>query len=335
MTISDLLRPGLTERVASSRLTAVSVAVVRGTDVRAEVVGSSPATEGSGQTTDLRPAFSFTKTYLAAAACLLAHEGVLDLDAPVAAWVPESSLGDDVTLRRLLNHTAGVPDYGALREYHQAVAAHPGEPWSEGEFMAVARHAALFPPGRGWAYSNTGYFLVRLAIERATGGDLAHALQRLVFGPLGLHATSVLATADDMRALAAAPSRDRYHPGWVATGCVATTSAEAARFLDDLLEGRLLPAAWVEEMRVAIPVPNAGRGHLPSYGLGLMIDRGFPAGTMLGHTGGGPGYSAAVYRLERGSGERVTVGVMASDEDGLATEQLAHEIASDLSTSAV
>ena len=79
----------------------------------------------------------------------------LDPEAPVATWIDEARL-PRATLRQLLNHTSGIPDYGRLSEYVAAVRETPSEPWSDEEVLARALAASTdFEPGHGWAYSNT------------------------------------------------------------------------------------------------------------------------------------------------------------------------------------
>jgi CubicO group peptidase (beta-lactamase class C family) len=124
------------------------------------------------------PWWSLTKTALAAGALVLVAEERLALDAPLATR--------PFTLRQLLQHTAGVPDYGGLATYQNAVAR-KAKPWSEGELLQrVASNKLLFQPGAGWAYSNVGYLFVRRLIEEMTGEALGPALERLVFAPLGI-----------------------------------------------------------------------------------------------------------------------------------------------------
>src|SRR5438874_1429727 len=75
-------------------------------------------------------AYSITKTFTATLVLLLREEGRLSLDDGLSRWFPRIPQADRITLRQLLNHTAGVPDYGALRSYHEAVRSSPSTPWS-------------------------------------------------------------------------------------------------------------------------------------------------------------------------------------------------------------
>ena len=237
------------------------------------------------------PWWSLTKTALAAGALALVARGRLDLDASLA--------GRPFTLRQLLQHTAGLPDYGGLPSYHEAVARR-ADPWSVDELLRrVSADTLLFSPGDGWAYSNVGYFLVRRQIEEATGEDLDTALRQLVFAPLGVPGVRVARVSSDL-ALAAWGNESRYHPGWVYHGLLIGTPAEAALFLDRLLAGSLLPASLRDTMERPCPLDGPGPGRpwrTAGYGLGLMVDVASPRGRASGHTGQGPGSTAAAYRF--------------------------------------
>src|SRR5206468_2267838 len=106
--------------------------------------------------------YSITKTFTATLVLLLREEGRLSLDDPLSRWFPRIPQADRITLRQLLNHTAGVPDYGALRSYHEAVRSSPSTPWSFERFAAETFDRGLqFEPGSSWAYSNPGYMLLK------------------------------------------------------------------------------------------------------------------------------------------------------------------------------
>ena len=237
------------------------------------------------------PWWSLTKTALAAGALTLVAEGNLELDIALA--------GRPYTLRQLLQHTAGVPDYGGLPAYHEAVARRT-EPWSADELLRrVSADQLLFSPGQGWAYSNVGYLFVRRLIEDATGDEMEAALRRLVFDPLRVPGVQLARAPSDLT-VTAWGNEARYHPGWVYHGLLIGTPAEAALFLDRLLSGPLLPAVLRDAMETPYPLggPIPGRPwRTAGYGLGLMVDVASPRGRCSGHTGQGPGSTAAAYRF--------------------------------------
>ena len=237
------------------------------------------------------PWWSLTKTAIAAAALALVGDGRLTLDEPLDAR--------PYTLRQLLQHTAGVPEYGALAAYHEAVSRRDA-PWSVEELLRrVVADRLLFAPGRGWTYSNVGYLFVRGLIENEMGKRFDIALRRLVFEPLGVPEVTLAREPADLDGTAWG-NQSRYHPGWVYHGLAVGTPAEAALFVDRLLAGQLLPAELLRAMLEVHPVggPIAGRPwQSPGYGLGIMVDAASPRGRCMGHTGGGPGSVAASFHF--------------------------------------
>jgi D-alanyl-D-alanine carboxypeptidase len=253
------------------------------------------------------PWWSFTKTALAAAALQLVKRGDLDLDGGIE--------NGPYTLRQLLQHRAGVPNYGALSSYHDAVLR--GEkPWEGAQMLKRAAADRLdFQPGHGWNYSNIGYYFVRQKIEQVTAQDIGSALRRLVFDPLGLSSVRIVSTPEDL-AETAWRNPSGYDPGWVYHGLLAGMPADAARFLHDLISGHLLPPDLLAEAIIPHPVggPWPDRPWINGgYGLGLMIVE-TSAATAIGHSGAGPGSVAAVYHFCNRA-PPCTVAVFAQGED--------------------
>ena len=254
------------------------------------------------------PVYSVTKTLIAAAMLTLVEEGRLHLDQLIGDLLPDvlpqAALFQTVSLRQTLNHTGGFADYANLRAYQRDLRADPSRPWTTHLFLERGlSQGPLFEPGAGWAYSNVGYVLLRLILERVTGQTLRQTLHRRLFGPLGLAETAVLESLHDARTLApgysALWSNDEvrdvmppYHPGWVAHGLVASTAPELALLIDAIFTGRFFGRALLSEMMTPVPV---GGHHLifpsPAYGLGVMMDGAAPS-SVVGHGGEGPGFSA-------------------------------------------
>jgi D-alanyl-D-alanine carboxypeptidase len=289
-------------------------------------------------------AYSITKTFTAVLLLMLREEGRLTLDDLLARWFPRIAGSERISLRQLLNHTAGVPDYGALRSYHDAVRSSPSTPWSFERFAAETFDKGLrFAPGTGWAYSNPGYMLLKKIAEEVAGTTYANLISDRIARPLGLSRTFVPESVEALSSLAPALSRAlaldgtprdvryHYHPGWVSHGVVASPASEIARFLDALFCARLVSPQSLHEMTalVSVPVPSAAsspereprlRWGNPSYGLGLMGDPASPWGLLWGHNGGGPGYStSAFHALELGG---VSVCAMVAMEESFKAEEL-------------
>jgi len=239
------------------------------------------------------PIYSVTKSAVAAAVLLLVREGAVELD-PV---------------RRLLDHTSGLRDYGSLPEYHQAVRTQPGRAWDDDEFLArTAAAGPQFEPGKGWAYSNTGYLLLRRLLDEH--GGLAAFLPQL-----GLADAAVAERPVDLRDAVAASSalllegvddvRGVYDPRWVGHRTLLARAEDLVGFWRDLPAEMLDPRTFVP---IGFEAPGSVR---PSYGLGVMADPGSPLGTVVGHGGGGPGYAAGVFAVP--SADAVAI-VLAADE---------------------
>ncbi len=262
------------------------------------------------------PWWSFTKTVLAAAALALVRDGRLALDHVLP--------GRPFTLRQLLQHRAGVANYGGLAAYHQAVAR--GDmPWPVAELLARTDAGRLrYAPGQGWDYSNIGYLMVRELIEEATGENLNTALAGLVLHPLGIAAARIVCTPADLTGIAMG-SASAYHPGWVYHGLLAGPLSDAALLLDRLMTGALLPPALLDAMCDPHPVggPIPGRPwRTPGYGLGLMAGTVHDGRKMIGHTGGGPGSVIAVYHRPE-TAPRVTAAAFAFGADQGRVEEAA------------
>ena len=125
---------------------------------------------------------SITKLFTTTCVMRLVEQGRLELEEPVARWMPEFVAGgkDQVTLRQLLTHTSGLPDYLELWKL---------EPTIDARVQRVLATPLLNPPGRVFRYSDLGLIAVGHLVERMTGSSLAVAVRDLVTEPLGLHDT--------------------------------------------------------------------------------------------------------------------------------------------------
>ena len=209
-----------------------------GSAVRAAVAAGGRIV--SGQDDDVPvPWWSFGKTVIAATALVLAQDGILRLDLPVD---PRG-----FTLRQLLQHRAGLANYGGLPAYHEAVARKE-EPWPFPVLLERAGAGRLvFSPGEGWAYSNIGYAKVRRIIETAVGEGLGEAAARLVLRPLGIDRARLATCPEDLRGVDLG-AEDYYNPGWIYHGLFVGPIGEAALLLDRLLSGSLLAESTLAEM---------------------------------------------------------------------------------------
>lgn len=154
---------------------------------------------------------SIGKTFVAALALALVNEGKLDLDDRISKWLGDESWfarlgnGEAITLRMLLNHTSGIPDYVYSPRFAKASAALFSDPDRHPKPLDLIRYsldeAALFEPGTQYTYSDTDYLLAGLVLEKASGEDYYQAIIKRFLYPHELTRT--------------APSPGRYHPGLV------------------------------------------------------------------------------------------------------------------------
>jgi len=126
---------------------------------------------------------SNTKQFTAAAIMLLAQGGKLTLDDRANAYVPEFRHGSEITLRELLNHTSGIPDYADLPALaHRATAK---------QFVDLVRDVPLdFAPGSRFEYSNTNYVILGMIVEKTSGMPYGTFLSRRIFDPLSMTSAS-------------------------------------------------------------------------------------------------------------------------------------------------
>lgn len=287
------------------------------------------------------PLYSITKTYLAIAIQRLAEAGRIGLDDRLATVLPDRAPAQPVTLRQLLNHTAGVPDYEGTPSYSADLRRDPTTPWTTDQFLErTLGDGLLFDPGSGWRYSNIGYLLLRLVIERVTGSSLRDALHGLVIDPLALRDTTVITSLADLQACSPGFSgqlvdagtlgdvRPGYDPGWVSHGLVGATASDVARLFDALVSGRIISEASLTAMSRPVLVPTEHRWiRKPAYGLGMMIDADSPYGLVVGHAGGGPGYATAAFHFPDVNGEAVTIVALANRDDDEIGVEIAFSLA--------
>ena len=320
---------------------AVSIAFLNGGAIQSDVITAAEEHPDRSIAVESRfSAQSITKSFTAGVILRCVESGRLTLDAPLSEWLPDAPNAPRITIRQCLQHTSGLPDYGALPEYHEAIQN--GEPpWTFAEFLDRT-HAdqLLFEPGHGWRYSNIGHMLLRRLIETVRGQSFADVVAAEVCRPLGLRHTSVIANRDEFQSLAPAYStsvspdgspveiRTRYDPGWIAPGVVASTASDLVRFYEGLLGGKLLPARLLDEMRAVVrtSAQSAQRFVTPSYGLGLMADPASPYGVLYGHNGAGPGYTSSAFHVSSAQRGAVTVAVLSNTENPVEVELMAFTI---------
>lgn len=256
---------------------------------------------------------STTKTFVATVLLQLAGEGRLSLTDTVDTWLPgvvrgHGNDGRRITLRQLLRHTSGLPDYikdvvpepGAAGYRHHRWTIHTPE-----QRVALAlRHPPASPPGTRWQYSNTNYVLAGMVIKAVTGRSWEQEVRDRILRPLRLTHTL---TPGNRPFLPGPHARNyqQFEPDGPMTdttiaylpfdgdadGSMISTAADTGRFFSALVRGKLLAPAQLAEMQRTVDVPDdhdAPPG--TRAGLGLVWTPLSCGGGYWGHGGTGFGY---------------------------------------------
>ncbi|GHJ32305.1 serine hydrolase [Streptomyces hygroscopicus subsp. sporocinereus] len=296
-------------------------------------------------------AASVTKSFVATVVLQLVAEGRLSLSDPVEKWLPGvvSGNGNDgrlITVRNLLQHTSGVHNYDysedtgdSAEDFERTRFDHVSP---EQVVAGAMRHRPDFPPAPAddpepdWNYSNPGYVLAGMIIQKVTGRSWAQEVRDRIIRPLGL--TGTYEPGDDPRLKAPYAHTYQRFPGsdsWTdttfrnvswggAAGSLISTDRDLDRFFTALLRGRLLPPAQLAEMRRTVPVAEDFQVAFPhlQYGLGLMRQPLACGGYRWGHGGDLEGATVRTGFTEGGR-RSVTIstsGKTADDEQVLRAE---------------
>ncbi|MFZ4779681.1 MAG: serine hydrolase domain-containing protein [Terrimicrobiaceae bacterium] len=252
---------------------------------------------------------SVTKMVTAATVLKFVETGKIRLDARLADCLDRDQAKgfEAVTIRQLLTHTSGLPDYwsdGSRRKgFLQAFLAEPRRTWRPPEILAYAREMRRGIPGKRFSYSDTNYVLLGLVIERAAKAPLHQAFREMIFAPLGMNDTwmsyrekargpELSHRFEGVEDLHAVP---RQSADWAGGGLVSTTR-DLEKLLRGMVSGGLFKNAdTLDIMREAVPTGEDGI----TYGKGIYrveLDRG--QGELWGHDGHGNAF--AYYWPERG-----------------------------------
>jgi len=240
---------------------------------------------------------SISKQFTAACVLLLVEDGALSLDDPVRRWLPTlPSSADAVTLRHLLSHTSGLIDYEDLVPEEQTAQVHDAD-----VLRLLERPERLyFSPGSDYRYSNSGYALLALVVERASGKRYAEFLQTRVFLPLGM--TQTLAREDEGPTVASRAYGYSFLQGrWQRTD-QSTTSAVLGDggIYSSLIDLARWDAAWYDDRLLSSssralavhPSTSTPEADVAHYGFGWRLQ-----GRMHWHSGESIGFRNVLLRF--------------------------------------
>ncbi|OYW22784.1 MULTISPECIES: serine hydrolase [unclassified Sphingomonas] len=257
-----------------------SIAIVRGGEiVFSKAYGKQSETIRTARIDAPYQIASVSKQFTAAALLLLEDQGKLSLDDKVSQYLAGISDGDKITLRQLLNHTSGLQDYWP-QDYSFAAMATPTTP--QGIVDRWAKKPLDYVPGTQWQYSNTGYVVAGMIIEKVAGMPMLDYLQKNVFKPLEMKVISQDAAIgpnypQGYQRFALGPVRVEKPaaPGWLfAAGELSMSATDLAKWNIARMNRSLLPADdWTAQ---ETPTKLAD-GSATNYGLGVTV------GTANGH----------------------------------------------------
>lgn len=231
---------------------------------------------------------SVTKQFTAASILQLNEKGKLQLDDKLSKYFPDYPKGDSVTIHMLLNHTSGIKNYTDIPEFWPKAIL----PLSHDSMVALFKNKPYdFSPGTRWNYSNSGYYLLGLIVEKASGKKFSDYLQQEVINRAGLKNTS-MDRLDSVLAFRAKGYAKKSTGGFgqamfismegpYSAGAMFSTPEDLVSWTKALHEKKILSPGLTEKMMTP---------YLGNYGYGLLIDS-LKSHKRVWHNGGIPGFS--------------------------------------------
>ena len=297
---------------------------------------------------------SFTKQFTAMAIMLLVHQGKLRFDQTLRELFPDfPAYGKSITIRNLLNHTSGLPDYEDLMDAIEKVKGPlwtPQKQIQDDEVLELLKKETKgrFAPGTSWSYSNSGYVVLGIIVARASGKSYAEFLKQRIFVPLKMNHTVVYQKGKNEvsnRAFGHSKENDRFKEtdqsstsATLGDGGIYSNLEDLAKWDDALRKHTLLSEKEMQPALTPVKLNDGSEPHWPlepnddnlhpgkpvSYGFGWFLDpyQGHPR---MWHTGTTIGFRTVIERFTEGDG--LTVIILCNRTD-LDPEKLALQIAS-------
>ncbi|GAA0436295.1 serine hydrolase domain-containing protein [Streptomyces luteireticuli] len=346
---------GGNHRASGARMPAPDMAAVRtalGRTVGAGAPGAFAVIRDGGATTAARTATigkadlngtpmnaswrfragSNTKMFTAALVLRLAERNRIKLDRPMRDYLPPGTLpkGWTMTVRQVMQHRAGIYDHtydllgGPGEETTSAFEKRVRNTvYRPGQLAALSvKHGVQYPPGTRYAYSNTDYVLLGMAIEHVTHRPYADVLREQILRPLRLTGTSFVVPTRTIAGphITGYLTNDNHSrpplnateqtASWIwSAGAVISSAADMDRFLGALLGGRLLSAASLRQMTSVLPTSTPR----VAYGLGIR-EITLSCGKVYGHSGVVQGYQSEVFATR--DGKRTVVAFANASNNG-------------------
>jgi CubicO group peptidase (beta-lactamase class C family) len=275
--------------------------------------------------TDFRLA-SFTKQFTAMSVMLLVHDGKLRYETRLTDIFPDfPAYGRAITIRHLLTHTAGLPDYEDLMDGGGWTATHQIQDAEALDLLRRQDHGK-FAPGTSWAYSNSGYVVLGLVVAKVSGMPFRDFLQQRIFAPLGMTRTLLF-----VNGVNTVPNRAYGHSSrngqYVETdqssssatqgdGGIYSNVEDLAKWDDALRTNRLLSAKEMAPALVPVKLADGSAtqmapGKPVAYGYGWFLDA-LDTHKRMWHSGSTMGFRTAIERFPE---DGITVIVLSNRSD--------------------
>ncbi|RJE90125.1 class A beta-lactamase-related serine hydrolase [Paenibacillus sp. 1011MAR3C5] len=237
--------------------------------------------------------WSVTKSFTAMAVAMLAEEGLLRFDDPVSDYVPSLKAHGPMTIRQLLQHRSGLPNFTNMPEYNKQLNKWPLD---LDRTLALLRDKPLdYPSGDSFAYNNTGYFMLGLIIEKVSGMTFESFVETRILQPLGMMDTGVnngrsvipnLASAYSSSGRALAPAEYIDMSTVTSAGGMYATAADLLKWDQALNSSRLISKELTDQ---AFGFTEDG------YELGWFLDRR-NGRRRISHSGAYRGFKSELHR---------------------------------------
>jgi CubicO group peptidase (beta-lactamase class C family) len=232
---------------------------------------------------------SITKMFTATMILQLVEEGQLKLTDTLDKFLPQIPNAEKITIAQILSHRSGIPNVRRERESQKKVSTIP---ITKDEMLAlIAKATPDFEPGTKRSYSNSGYFLLGLILEKITGKSYVEALEERITSKIGLNGTYLTTGNIDVNKNEALtyihfgcdwkPVTETHPTILFSAGAIVSTPGDMAKFIQALFEGKLVSKETLDHMKTM----RDGEG----FG---MVTFTFAGKTFYGHTGGADNYGA-------------------------------------------
>lgn len=251
---------------------------------------------------------SNTKTFVAVVVMQMVQEGKVGLDEPIETYLPglirgEGIDGSKITVRQLLQHTSGLPEYTDTIPGDSDIFQIKDRYLQPRDLLDTALgKPAQFEPGTQWKYINTNYIALGMLVERVSQWPVGEQIDQRIVKKLGLSHTYLPAPGDrsikgtrpqgyHLSAEGKLEDITEMDPAWAwAAGAMVSTPSELNTFFQAVFDGRLLTQSSIDEMKNGAVDASSRLGPGTVYGLGLIGRSLTCGGTSWGHGGTIDGY---------------------------------------------